>query len=189
LWPVLLGVSESTLSSLYRFFSRTLVAIPLGIKSDRLIIYSTFKMVSNSSSEHHKQQPSRRSGFREIAESTLERIERGSFSIGNISYDLSTSVEHLKQHTVYYPEDSVLSTWSSTSAQSSDVSVSNSATDSSILKLSVLEGARLLSRGQPKSLRVGVLNFASAKNPGGGFLGGAQAQVGTFVLSSSIFLA
>jgi hypothetical protein len=150
------------------------------------LIDSTYKMVSHSG--HHE----RRWGFREIAESTIENIKQGSFSFGDISYDLGASVEHLKQHTIYYPPDSVLSTWSLTPpSQPSDPSVSNSATDLSILQLSVLEGARHLSRIQPKSenhSRIGVLNFASAKKPGGGFLKGAQAQVGTFILLSSTFI-
>jgi uncharacterized protein (TIGR02452 family) len=35
--------------------------------------------------------------------------------------------------------------------------------------------------------RVGVLNFASAKNPGGGFLGGAQAQEESLARSSGLY--
>ena len=37
--------------------------------------------------------------------------------------------------------------------------------------------------------RVGVLNFASAKNPGGGFLGGSKAQEESIARSSSLYLA
>jgi len=142
-------------------------------------------MVSHSG--HHE----RRWGFREIAESTIENIKQGSFSFGDISYDLGASVEHLKQHTIYYPPDSVLSTWSLTPpSQPSDPSVSNSATDLSILQLSVLEGARHLSRIQPKSenhSRIGVLSFASANKPGGGFLKGAQSQEESLARSSTLY--
>ena len=141
-----------------------------------------------SHSGHHD----RRRGLHEIAESTLKNIKQGSFSFGDISYDLGASVRHLKQHTIYYPPDSVLSTWSLTPpSQPSDPSVSNSATDLSVLRLSALEGARHLSGIQPKSenhSRIGVLSFASANKPGGGFLKGAQSQVGTFILLSSTFI-
>jgi uncharacterized protein (TIGR02452 family) len=55
-----------------------------------------------------------------------------------------------------------------------------------VTECSTLSGARALDRemnandddGERK--RIGVLNFASAKNPGGGFLTGAQAQVRSF---------
>jgi len=39
------------------------------------------------------------------------------------------------------------------------------------------------------SSKVGILNFASAKNPGGGFLGGASAQEESLARSSSLYAA
>jgi uncharacterized protein (TIGR02452 family) len=47
-----------------------------------------------------------------------------------------------------------------------------------------LEAARALSREYG---RVGVLNFASARNPGGGFLGGSQAQEESLARSSGLY--
>jgi len=37
--------------------------------------------------------------------------------------------------------------------------------------------------------RIGVLNFASAKNPGGGFLGGSQAQEESLARSSALYVS
>jgi uncharacterized protein (TIGR02452 family) len=47
-----------------------------------------------------------------------------------------------------------------------------------------LEAAAALSREYE---RVGVLNFASARNPGGGFLGGSQAQEESLARSSGLY--
>ncbi|MCB2408807.1 TIGR02452 family protein [Hymenobacter lucidus] len=47
-----------------------------------------------------------------------------------------------------------------------------------------LEAAATLSR---EFARVGVLNFASARNPGGGFLGGSQAQEESLARSSGLY--
>ncbi|QDT98247.1 TIGR02452 family protein [Gimesia aquarii] len=49
-----------------------------------------------------------------------------------------------------------------------------------------LEGARELCSEEDCS-KIGVLNFASAKNPGGGFLGGSQAQEESLARSSSLY--
>jgi uncharacterized protein (TIGR02452 family) len=46
-------------------------------------------------------------------------------------------------------------------------------------------GARLAARTGLG--RIGVLNFASAKNPGGGFMGGAQAQEESLARSSALY--
>tara|TARA_R110002095_G_scaffold57178_1_gene48960 strand:+ start:17945 stop:18805 length:861 start_codon:yes stop_codon:yes gene_type:complete len=49
-----------------------------------------------------------------------------------------------------------------------------------------LEGARALTAAEETG-RTGVLNFASAKNPGGGFLGGSQAQEESLARSSALY--
>ncbi len=49
-----------------------------------------------------------------------------------------------------------------------------------------LEGARELAADVTTG-RIGVLNFASAKNPGGGFLGGSQAQEESLARSSALY--
>lgn len=49
-----------------------------------------------------------------------------------------------------------------------------------------LQSSARLASSQPHN-RIGVLNFASAKNPGGGFLSGAQAQEESLARSSGLY--
>ena len=59
-------------------------------------------------------------------------------------------------------------------------------TEFELVNETTLEGsARLVASG--KYQHIGVLNFASAKNPGGGFLGGAKAQEESLARSSGLY--
>lgn len=55
----------------------------------------------------------------------------------------------------------------------------------SVTPESTLEAAERLCRADPSPVM--VLNFASAKNPGGGFLGGSQAQEESLARSSALY--
>jgi len=119
---------------------------------------------------------------KEIAESTLKAIENGSFILDNRTYLLTRS-SALNTH-LYNSSD--LSKWSSTSP---DTSITRKP-QIYILEISTLEAARLLSSpsATPNNApKVGVLNFASAKKPGGGFLSGAQAQEESIARSSTVY--
>lgn len=132
----------------------------------------------------------RRGCLKKIVDETLNALEDGSYVLNGARHDLRTSVELAKRKAQYYAPDSLLSGWSTspnpTPTRSDDPEIS-------ILEVSTLEGARILSAvqqaGQPGAppSRVGILNFASATKPGGGFKTGAQAQEESIARSSTLY--
>ncbi len=131
------------------------------------------------------------SARKRIANDTLKAIEIGSYTITDSqlsteSFDLRTNVETLEARTLYYGHNSVLSSW--TESQEEQMRITPTPKIWAV-ETSTLETARWLvdkcssQADQPldgqksRAHIIGVLNFSSAKNPGGGFLRGAQAQV------------
>ena len=128
----------------------------------------------------------RKASLKDIAASTLKIIEHGSYEVDGISHDLKEKIDLLKANTTYYAADSDLSEWSSIPQALLD---SESKVHITVSECSTLVGARNLKERLRSSTKspdassasavktVGVLSFGSAKNPGGGFIQGAQAQV------------
>ncbi|KAG7091187.1 hypothetical protein E1B28_010238 [Marasmius oreades] len=121
-----------------------------------------------------------------IANQTLDALEAGSYKVNDTTYPLD--IERLKRATRYYAPDSLLSNWRNPGSTSSVCDVSR-ITQISLLEITTLQGARYLAAKLPPQSKgaIGVLNFASAKKPGGGFLTGAQAQEESIARSSSLY--
>ncbi|KAL0579623.1 hypothetical protein V5O48_002395 [Marasmius crinis-equi] len=119
-----------------------------------------------------------------IAEETLDAIEEGSYTLNGTPHPFD--IERLKRDTKYYAPDSLLSNWRNPSTSAGN---SSGKTETSLLEIRTLEGARYLASNLPSGSRdsIGILNFASAKKPGGGFLTGAQAQEESIARSSTLY--
>ena len=126
-----------------------------------------------------------RDELRELAESTLEKIDEGQYNPPHSEepYDLATKVNFTNDNTAYYaPDDADIENWVNADLGVPTESTSENPTKIVIREYSTLVGTRRLhnlvhSRTDFQNKVVGVLNFASAKKPGGGFLNGSQAQV------------
>lgn len=122
-----------------------------------------------------------------IARETLEIMKRGTYETEgrtvNISGQHRASIENSRLFTPddakelleHYPENT-LSERGVVSKPTTDIRTINCSTVDAILMLAD-EGIR----------NPGVLNFASAKNPGGGFLNGAMAQEESIAASSGLY--
>ncbi|KAG6820166.1 hypothetical protein H0H93_004429 [Arthromyces matolae] len=120
-----------------------------------------------------------------MAKDTLQAIKVGHYVLNGVTHDIHSKSEDSKRRTAYYAPDSLLSTWS-TPPPPTEPTVSLKPTEFSVLEISTLEAARLLASSAGTE-KVGVLNFASAKNPGGGFLTGAQAQEESIARASTLY--
>jgi uncharacterized protein (TIGR02452 family) len=121
-----------------------------------------------------------------IAEQTLAAIEKGSYTLNGKTYDLAEGVSDAKMSAKYYAPDSLLSMWSMPQVTPSSTEGALAGTRIDLLEISTLEGARYLRAENPEG-KIGILNFASAKKPGGGFLNGAQAQEESIARSSTLY--
>jgi uncharacterized protein (TIGR02452 family) len=113
-----------------------------------------------------------------IAASTLEVLERGTYTTPSgrtvsIAADLERSVQETRL-------------WTPADLEALPVKpAANFETTFEVTGETTLEAAARLSRDAADTVL--CLNFASAKNPGGGFLGGAQAQEESLARSSGLY--
>lgn len=115
-----------------------------------------------------------------IAEQTVEIVRRGSYVLGDgRTVDLAESVRACLDGTRYFPADELERLRDNMLIRPADRT-----TVIEVINETTLAGiARVLSDGAGP---VAALNFASARNPGGGFLAGSQAQEESLARSSAL---
>lgn len=115
----------------------------------------------------------------EIAEDTLKLIEKG-FYRNNLGELISIKTEAeaaVKNSQVFRPADF---------PKTYSVIQNSGETQIKVTDETTLEAAKIVCK-EDESVNPFVLNFASAKNPGGGFLLGAQAQEESLARSSGLY--
>ncbi|NDV93916.1 TIGR02452 family protein [Dysgonomonas sp. 521] len=115
------------------------------------------------------------------ARQTLDIIEQGYYIVDNEKIDIYRFVEEsVKKTALYSPEYFE----KGMNNAENEITKRDFTTDITVKNCTAMEAAEeLLSIGG----KTGCLNFASAKNPGGGFLGGAQAQEESLARASALY--
>jgi uncharacterized protein (TIGR02452 family) len=121
--------------------------------------------------------------LRQIAQDTVAALERGNYTApsGDL-VDFMPPLKRCVEGTQCYAPEAL----SIIREQVLAMPKNWDRTEFELVNETTLQGsARIVESG--KYAHVGVLNFASAKNPGGGFLGGAKAQEESLARSSGLY--
>jgi len=112
----------------------------------------------------------------EIAQETLHIANTGKYTASGKVVDISADVAYTNSHAVFISQDDAdeLESAFVPKSGSPEIALCDETTLAAIIRLTGTEN-------------LGTLNFASAKNPGGGFLGGAMAQEESLAAASALY--
>jgi uncharacterized protein (TIGR02452 family) len=156
---------------------------------------STSKVSTSSSSYSSRSAPTKdqRDHLRQLAKDTLSIVEKGWYiTPSGRSISIGRTVEDSLKGTLFYPPDA----WDKW--ETNKPAGESFATQFRLREVTTLEASkefayelrrRAIDSGSSTCPTVGVLNFASAKKPGGGFLNGAKAQEESIARVSSLYLS
>lgn len=117
-----------------------------------------------------------------IADGTLAALEAGQYtSPDGATVFVDDTLAACVSNTRYYEPDDLDAIFQRVVAQPGDITTTFAVANETTLQAC----ARLVASQQYQ--RIGVLNFASARNPGGGFLRGARAQEESLARSSGLY--
>jgi uncharacterized protein (TIGR02452 family) len=120
----------------------------------------------------------RRTERRSIAEETVRILQQGSYECQSSAVDVGAQIAACTAQTVFYPA-------APTQARAEPTTTApHRQTAFEVVDEGTLDAAQRLAA---QGWRVAALNFASAKHPGGGFLGGAEAQEENIARNSGLY--
>jgi len=118
-----------------------------------------------------------RNRYKEIANETLHIANTGKYIADGKTVDISASIAYTNSHAVFISQqdaDRLESTFMQKNGPPT-IELHDETTLAAIIRLA------------DKGNNLGTLNFASAKNPGGGFLNGAMAQEESLAAASALY--